>query len=331
MKIGIIGKRFSGKTSIYDAVTGSKEKNDKLLVNISSVKVIDSNIDELSKIYKPLKTTYAEFEIIDYNSNLDKASSTLGSTNLISRYRELDALLINIGVIEDFEFVKSEFEDITNELFISDILMLENKIQKLKKTKHDKSEMDLYLSLLKSFENSEKPDLNIFSKEQLKRLSTFAFFAFKPWIVGINVSEELLNKDFNFKVPHIVLSAEIEKEISGFDNPEDAKEFMDDFNIKASLKNRFIQKLYETLNLISFYTVGKDEVRAWSITKGTIAQLAAGKIHSDIERGFIKAETVSYDDYLKHLEQVKSLGLLRSEGKDYIVKAGDIINFKFNV
>lgn len=333
MKLGIIGKRFSGKTTLFEAISELKVHKDTSIFTIASVKVRDKNIDELSLIYKPLKTTYAEFDIIDYNRNLDTSDAVLGSPNLISRYRELDALVINLGVIEDFDFVKSELDDILNELFISDIAMLETKIQRLKKGKFEKIEMDLYTSLLASFESSIKPDINTFTKEQLRLLSTFQFFALKPWIISINVSEDLLSNSFNFKgaYPYIIISAEIEKEISFMTDQKEVLDFMKDFNIKESLRDRFVLKLYETLNLISFYTVGSDEVRAWSITSGSSAHKAAGKIHSDIERGFIKAETMSYDDYIKYKDDSKSMGLLRSEGKEYIVKPGDIINFKFNV
>lgn len=332
MKLGIIGKRFSGKTTLFEAISEIKIHKDASIFTISSVKVKDKNIDELSIIYKPLKTTYAEFDILDYNRNLDTSDAVLGSPNLISRYRELDALLINIGVIEDFVFVKGELDDILNELFISDISMLEAKIQRLKKAKFEKLEMDLYESLLCSFENSIKPDINNFTKEQQRLLSTFQFFALKPWIISINVSEDILNRDFKLlNYPSIIISAEIEKEISFMDDKNEVIEFMKDFNIKESIKDRLVLKLYETLNLISFYTVGSDEVRAWSIVNGSSAHKAAGKIHSDIERGFIKAETMSYDDFIKFRDDAKSMGLLRSEGKEYIVKTGDIINFKFNV
>lgn len=333
MKIGIIGKRFSGKTTLFEAISEIKVHKEASIFNLASVKVKDKNIDELSFIYKPLKTTYAEFEIIDYNRNLDTSDAVLGSPNLISRYRELDSLIINLGVIEDFEFVKGELDDIINELFISDISMLETKIQRLKKGKFEKTEMDLYENLLALFESSKKPDINDLSKEQLKLLSTFQFFALKPWIISINVSEDLLNSNFDSKIlyPYILISAEIEKEISFMSDQKEVIEFMKDFNIKESLRDRFILKLYETLNLISFYTVGSDEVRAWSIVNGSSAHKAAGKIHSDIERGFIKAETISYNDFIKYRDEGKAMGVLRSEGKEYIVKAGDIINFKFNV
>jgi len=330
MKIGIIGKRFSGKTSIFESISNIKDFKENALINGATVKVPDSNIYKLSVIYKPLKTTYAQFDLIDYNRSIDISDSILGSSNLIAKYRELDAILINIGVIDDFSFVEDELNDIVDELFLLDQLILDAKIQRLKKNKHDKKELVFYETLLKDFENKIKPK-NL-SEQDLKNLATFSFFTLKPWIVSINISENLINEKFSSnKYPTILLSAKVEKEISSIKDEEEKNYFMNDYKIGESLKTRFIEKLYETLNLISFYTVGADEVKAWSIIKGTIAKEAAGKIHSDIERGFIKAEIMAYNDFIKYRDEIKAQGLLKSEGKDYIVKASDIINFKFNV
>jgi len=330
MKIGIIGKRLSGKTSIFESISSAIDFKENALVNLAVVKVPDANIDKLSQIYKPLKTTNAQFDIIDYKRSLDISDAILGSSNLIAKYRELDALLINIGVIDDFSFVDDELNDIVNELFLLDQMILESKILKIKKAKHDKKDIIFYEALLKNFEDKVKP-IN-FTEQELKMLSTFGFFALKPWIFSINIDENLINKQYiNNNYPCILLSAKVELEIANIKDEEDKKSFMKDYNINESLKLRFIQKLYETLNLISFYTVGSDEVKAWSIYNQTSAKVAAGKIHSDLERGFIKAEVMAYNDFIDYRDSIKSKGLLRSEGKDYIVKAGDIINFKFNV
>jgi GTP-binding protein YchF len=321
---------MSGKTTLFELISGVSQSS---LINIASVKVKDENIDNLSNIFKPKKTTYAEFNVFDYNIAQDASNSLLGSANLVSKYRELDAIAIILGVINNKEEVLPYLNEIISEMAILDTIVLEAKIERMKKTKFDKIELELYESIISKLENNETIKIDSFTKEELKMLSSFGLLCLKPKIVVINVAEDLTSEKFDIKdFLYVVISASIEKEISTL-SEEDKKSFLKDFGFYESAKDRFINKLYESMNLISFYTVGEDEVRAWAIKEGLTAVSAAGKIHSDIERGFIRAETISYSDFIKHgsEQKAKSAGVARSEGKDYIVKHGDIIHFKFNV
>lgn len=340
MKVGFIGKRGSGKTTLYEAVSGLDMSNypSSGLVNIAKIKVKDPKIDKLTEIFKPKKTTYADFDLVDYNRAHDSSDAPLGSPNLIARYRELDALVLVLGVIDDPAFIVSELEDIRIELNLSDVMILEAKIQRMKKGTYDKKEMALYEGILGKLEADEPIDRHSFTKEDMRFLSSYQLFALKPIMVTVNVTEALLSAPSSLitlgknNIPHILISAEIEKELNSLGESE-KKDFLKDLNLSEGISDRFVGMLYETLDLISFYTVGEDEVRAWSITRGDSALAAAGKIHSDIERGFIRASTLRYEDFMKHGDEKKAsaAGLVRSEGKEYIVQPGDIIHFKFNV
>jgi ribosome-binding ATPase len=339
MKVGFIGKRSSGKTSLFEAVSGLDTSNiQQGLVTISNIKVKDPNIDELNLIFNPKKKTYAEFDLVDYNRSHDASDAVLGSPSLISKYRELDAIALVIGVIEDKAFISSELEDLLNELNLCDVMILDAKIQRMKKGAYDKNELALYEEILNKLENNQTIERKSFTKEQLKLLSAFQLFCLKPMMLTINVSEELLSlglnaSDIGFdRFKNIIISAELEKELNSLDDSAKA-DFLKDLGLSEGVSERFVAMLYDTVDLISFYTVGEDEVRAWSIVKGSTALVAAGKIHSDIERGFIRASTMSYEDFMKHKDEKKAqaAGVVRSEGKEYVVQAGDIIHFKFNV
>jgi ribosome-binding ATPase len=339
MKVGFIGKRSSGKTSLFEAVSGLDTSNiQQGLVTMSNIKVKDPNIDELNLIFNPKKKTYAEFDLVDYNRSHDASDAVLGSPSLISKYRELDAIALVIGVIEDKAFISSELEDLLNELNLCDVMILDAKIQRMKKGAYDKNELALYEEILNKLENNQTIERKSFTKEQLKLLSAFQLFCLKPMMLTINVSEELLSlglnaSDIGFdRFKNIIISAELEKELNSLDDSAKA-DFLKDLGLSEGVSERFVAMLYDTVDLISFYTVGEDEVRAWSIVKGSTALVAAGKIHSDIERGFIRASTMSYEDFMKHKDEKKAqaAGVVRSEGKEYVVQAGDIIHFKFNV
>ncbi|MFH1223521.1 MAG: DUF933 domain-containing protein [Pseudomonadota bacterium] len=337
MKLGLIGKRAGGKTLLFEAVSGLESVPQTGLVNVAKVRVKDPHIDKLSEIYKPKKTTYADFDVVDYNRAHDSSDATLGSANLVARYRELDAIVIVVGVIDDFSFISTELEDICVEMNISDTMILEAKIERMKKGSFDKNELHLYEGLLKKLENNEPVDRHSFSKDDMKYFSAFQLFALKPVMVAVNIMEDLLSSGAKvdlgkYKLPYILISAEVEKELNSL-SEEEKNQYLKELGITEGITGRFVRMLYETMDLISFYTVGEDEVRAWSIPKNSTALIAAGKIHSDIERGFIKASTVSYDDFMKHGDEhkAKAAGVVRDEGKDYVVKNGDIIHFKFNV
>jgi ribosome-binding ATPase len=336
VQIGFIGKRLSGKTTLFDAISSDSGQGSVQggLINVSNVKVKDKNIYELSKIFNPKKTTYAEVNVLDYLREKDASNNTLGSNALIAKYRELDALGIVVGIINNISEIKKEVSEVFSELYLQDIVVLESKIERMKKTKHDEKELKLYEGIVKKLESNENLNINMFSKEELKILSSYGLFSLKPVIFILNVSENLISKENEIKLdkPFTLISAEIEKEITSLPM-EERKSFMEEMGIKESAKDKFIAKLYETMNLISFYTVGEDEVRAWPIKKDSTALEAAGKIHSDIERGFIRAATINFTEFMKYKNENKAKedGVVRNEGKEYVVKHGDIIHFKFNV
>lgn len=339
MKVGLLGKRSSGKTTLLEALCGSKVNAGASsgLVNVSKVWVKDEHIDTLSGIFKPKKTTYADFDLIDYNRAHDASDAVLGSPALMAKYRELDALVLVAGVISDKEKASSEIDDIILELNLSDMMILEAKIQRMKKGTYDKQELALYEGILSKLELNQQMSYKDFTKDEMKYLSCFQLFCIKPVIVAVNVTEDLLPSSSDIKinkkgVSFLALSAEIEKELNSLGDAE-KQDFLKDLNLDSGISDRFIKTLYECLDLISFYTVGEDEVRAWSITRGDTALSAAGKIHSDIERGFIKASVVSFEDFMKHGDEKKAhaAGAVKDEGKGYIVHPGDIIHFKFNV
>ncbi|MBN1114480.1 MAG: redox-regulated ATPase YchF [Oligoflexia bacterium] len=339
MKVGLIGKRSSGKTTLFEAVSGIDLGNAAALpaVNIGSVRVHDACIDELSRIFNPAKTTRAEFTIVDYNRSQDTSDSMLGSASLVAKYREFDALVIVTGVVDDLEFVKPELDDIMYELNMTDIMILDAKIQRMKKSKYDKAELQLYENIISDLEGGKAVPVSSFSAEQIRLLSSFQLFALKPRMLAVNVTEDLLSVAGGEPLegtglPGMMISAEIERELKML--PEDEQEgFLKELGISESAASRFVNMVYKTLDLISFYTVGSDEVKAWSVRRGTTARVAAGKIHSDIERGFIRAETIHYDTFMEYGDEIKAkaAGAVRSEGKDYIVNHGDIIHYKFNV
>ncbi len=339
MKVGLVGKRSSGKTTLFEALCGPKAPSGATsgLINVSKVRVKDERIDTLSGIFNPKKTTYADFDLIDYNRAHDASDAVLGSPALMAKYRDLDALVLVAGVISDKQKVSSELEDIVLELNLSDMIILEAKIQRMKKGPYDKQELALYERILAKLESNQQQSYKDFTKEELKHLSSFQLFCVKPIIVALNVTEDLLPSSSDIKinragVSFLALSAEIEKELNSLGEAE-KQEFLKDLNLSGGISDRFITTLYGCLDLISFYTVGEDEVRAWSITRGDTALAAAGKIHSDIERGFIKASVISFDDFMKYGDEKKAhaAGAVKDEGKGYIVRSGDIIHFKFNV
>lgn len=333
MKLALIGDRLTGKTTIFEAVSGVPV-NISEAIHIRNIKVSDDKLTTLSQMYNPKKTTYAELELIDFNRALDSGNNPLGSPQLVSKYRELDGLVFVVGVIDDLNTINNKARAILEEIYLVDTMLIETKVERLKKGKHDKTELALYEKLLKRLENIEPIKISDFNDIELKLLASYQLLVLKNISFVINVDDSLISEKIDFKLPytHMILSAEIEKEISKMEG-NDRLEFLGEYGLKEPAIDRFLNMIYTAMDLISFYTVGKDEVRAWSIERGSNAVIAASKIHTDIARGFIRANTIGYDDFIKtgSEEEAKKQGLARDEGKDYIVVAGDIIHFKFNV
>ena len=358
MKLGIIGTAKSGKTTIFNAIT--KQNVDTSLYeqksepNISVVQVFDERITHLSELYKPKKTIYANIEILDFPGMTENAENHefLSSVSM-NLMRNADALIVVLRNFSDPVLNEmfgnadpiKELKNIIEEFILSDLFIAEKRLEKIElsykrgqKTPALQIEEKAIRTIIESLNNEiQLRDIDL-PEEELKAVKGFQFLSLKPMLVILNSSESCFQKNQELleKLNKTVLSVEFagkfEMELSRLEEDE-AQIFMEDIGIKESAVLRVTKTAYQLLGYISFFTVGSDEVRAWTIQSGDNAVTAAGKIHSDLARGFIRAETFSYEDILRHGNEktIREKGLFRLEGKTYIVKDGDIINIRFNV
>ena len=361
MKIAIIGLANAGKTTIFNALTGQNLETTiyptlNAEPHIGMVKVPDVRIDKLTEIYKPKKITFATVEYIDY-IGLTKGDMEQ-NRKVFDLIKDADAIVQVVRGFEDESIIhplesvnpRRDAETLELEMVFGDLELVDKRLQRMEEgmkrgKKPDETEKKVLLKCKEILEQ-EKPLRDIaFHEDEQKSMRHLQFMSIKPEVIVLNVSESDLNTEksdttvaelqayFQGRQVKIVkLCGKIEMEIAQL-SAEEAQAFLDDLGIEEPALNKLIHVSYDLLGLISFLTSGEDEVRAWTISKGTNAQKAAGKIHSDIERGFIRAEVVSYDDFIAQgsMSGARDKGLLRLEGKTYEVKDGDIINFRFNV
>jgi hypothetical protein len=364
MNIAIIGLSNSGKTTVFNALTGLTIET-PFYPSISGephrgiVKVPDPRLDKLSEIFRPKKTTHATIEYIDY-IGLTKGE-TDQNTKVFDLIKDADALAHVIRAFRDDKVVHPfgninplrDIETVELELIFGDLELIEKRLGRMEHDvkrgkKPDESEKKLLLKC-KDFLDKEIPLSEIqFSGEEQMTMKHLQFLSIKPEIIVLNIGEEYLNTDKTKEIEDTIgeylknkkresisilsFCGKIEMEISQLP-AEEARLFFNDLGIQEPALNKLTRMSYDMLDLISFFTYTGEEVRSWSIKKGITAQKSAGKVHSDIERGFIRAEVISFEDFVKagNMHAAREKGLLRLEGKTYEVKDGDIIHFRFNV
>lgn len=363
MKLGIVGLPNVGKSTLFNAITkaGAEAANYPFCTiepNIGVVTVPDERVTKLTEVYNSKKTIYTTIEFSDIAGLVKGASKGEGLGNkFLGHIREVEAIVHVVRAFEDPNVVHvdgkidpvSDIETINTELILSDMEVLDRRITKTTKNlKGDKSlqkELDLLKRVSEFLGEGRSARAMDLDEDEAAYVSSLDLLSYKPVIYAANISEDEVGNDDNPFVKQIeefaategsgvvTVCAKIESELADLDDEERA-EFLADLGIDESGLDKLVKTCYALLDLISFITTGEDETRAWTIKRGTKAPQAAGKIHTDFEKGFIRAETIAYDKLMEcegKLSLAKERGLLRSEGKEYVVQDGDIMHFLFNV
>jgi GTP-binding protein YchF len=341
MKVGLIGLRGSGKTTLFNMLTGLQVQvgSAKDEVHLGVIKVPDPRIDCLAAIFKPRKVTYAEIQFADFPPQAKESAKT--SAALLSQMREVEAIALVLRSFEADSKPLKELDELLDEMALADLVVVENRLTRLKKEKGKEGEGRVLQRCQEALDQGLSLRAVPLTPEEELLLSGFGFLSRKPVLALFNLADDQAGKDLAPEYSRevearglqgLAVAGKLEMEIAQL-NESDREAFLQEAGLKETARARFIRACYHLLDLISFFTTGEDEVKAWTIKRGTPARKAAGKIHSDIERGFIRAEVVTYEEFIALGSEVKckEAGKLRLEGKDYTVQDGDIIHFRFNV
>lgn len=354
---GIIGRPSVGKTELFTLLTGKNTSGSDIETGVA--KVPDHRLDRLEEIYQPKKTSYALVDIVDIPGQylVSGGDASKHEREFLDTVRNVDALVHVVRAFSNDAVWHvdgsinpvRDLNTVNTDLILFDLDLTETRLERIeqarnKGVKGSEAEFEV-LKKCRDILEAEKPlSTGDFSEKELESLQNLQFLTFKPLIIAVNLDEsQLLSGDYPGKedvyawaadrgIPVFEINVEMEKEINELEAAEQ-EEFFKEMGIKERGVAKLARAVYGCMGLISFLTVGKDEVRAWTIKEGTRAKEAAGKVHSDIERGFIRAEVIAYEDFIAcgSEKAAKEKNLYRLEGKDYVVKDGDIINFRFNV
>ncbi|MBP9040746.1 MAG: redox-regulated ATPase YchF [Anaerolineaceae bacterium] len=355
MRLGIIGLPQSGKTTLFNALTRATQPTGttgKIEIHTAVVDVPDKRVDRLAEMFKPKKTIYAKVTYVDI-AGLDGSAGKNGiSGALLNQLAQMDGFIHVVRVFEDenVPHVREtidplrDIQAMDSELVLNDLIAVERKLEHLVEEKkkgagRDKALIEREHVLFERLHEAliqEIPlrDVEI-SAEEEKLFSGFGFLSRKPMLIVLNLSEGQTAPDIDY--PHqrskvVALQGKLEMDIAQL-SPEEAQLFLEEYGIEEPSLNRMIRLSYDLLGLMSFFTAGQDECRAWTVRRGATAPEAAGEIHTDLQKGFIRAEVVAYDDLMElgGMNEAKAKGKLRLEGKEYVVQDGDILNIRFNI
>lgn len=351
MKLGIIGLSQAGKTTIFNALTRGQipttASAGRIEVHTAVVDVPDPRVDRLSAIFKPKKTIYAKVTYADI-AGLEGAGKTVISGQLLNQLTQMDGFLLVVRTFADDNVPhpagsvdpKRDVESMSSELLLNDLIAVERKLERLveerKKGGTDKAVNERQTALFTRLHealNAGTPLRNIaLEAEEARELASFGLLTRKPLLTVFNLGEGQAAPELKLDHPSVALMGKLEMEIAQL-GPEDAADFMKEYGIEELGLSKMIRLSYDLLQLQSFFTVGEDEVRAWTVNRGATAVEAAGAIHTDLQHGFVRAEVVPYTDLvaLGGMNEAKAKGKLRLEGKEYPVQDGDILHVRFNL